>query len=186
MSLLRGSLVSVSVRLLDLPSRYGFHLLVAARLGVEKTGDFYIVFSLMTLLAGLGRIGIDKAMTRQVAVARAENRPGDVRRILGRGYLQIACASGLVAAILALAAHPLAVWILKKPELAVPIMLGALSIVPQNLSTAAGGGLAGLKRVGFSQMVYSWLWPALFCGLTWLTSGSIVETVVLIALCFAA
>ncbi len=184
--LLRGSLVSVSVRLLDLPSRYGFHLLVAARLGVEKTGDFYIVFSLMTLLAGLGRIGIDKAMTRQVAVARAENRPGDVRRVLGRGYLQIAVASGLVAAILALAAHPLSVWILKKPELTVPIMLGALSIVPQNLSTAAGGGLAGLKRVGFSQMVYSWLWPALFCGLTWLTSGSIVDTVMLIALCFAA
>lgn len=186
MNLLRGSLVSVSVRLLDLPSRYGFHLLVAARLGVEKTGDFYIVFSLMTLLAGLGRIGIDKAMTRQVAVARAENRPGDVRRILGRGYLQIAGVSGLIAAILALAAHPLAGWILKKPELALPIMLGALSIVPQNLSTAAGGGLAGLKRIGFSQMVYSWLWPALFCGLTWLTSGSIVETVVLIALCFAA
>lgn len=184
--LLRGSLVSVGVRLLDLPSRYGFHLLVAARLGVAQTGDFYIVFSLMTLLSGLGRVGIDKAMTRQVAVARAEGRPGDVRRILGRGYMQIFCASALVSAALALAAHPLAVMILGKPELAGPIMLGALSIVPQNLSTAAGGGLAGLKRIGFSQMIYSWLWPALFCGLTWLTAGDIAETVLLIAFCFAA
>ena len=184
--LLRGSLVSVGVRLLDLPSRYGFHLLVAARLGVAQTGDFYIVFSLMTLLAGLGRLGIDRAMTRQVAVARAEGRPGDVRRILGRGYLQIACASVLVAALLALAAHPLAGPVLGKPELAWPIMLGSLSIVPQNLSTAAAGGLAGLKRVGFSQMIYSWLWPALFCGLTWLTAGGIADTVLLIAFCFAA
>jgi len=184
--LLHGSLVSVGVRLLDLPSRYGFHLLVAARLGVAQTGDFYIVFSLMTLLAGLGRIGIDRAMTRQVAVARAENRFGDVRRILGRGYLQIFCASAVVASALALLADPLARFILGKPDLAAPILLGALSIVPQNLSTAAGGGLAGLKRVGFSQMIYSWLWPALFCGLTWLTAGSIAETVLLIAGCFAA
>ena len=183
--LMRGSLVSVGVRLLDLPSRYGFHLLVAARLGVDRTGDFYIVFSLMTLLAGLGRLGIDKAMTRQVAVARAENRPGDVRRILARGYLQIAIASALVAAALSLAATPVARWILHKPDLALPIALGALSILPQNLSTAAGGGLAGLKRVGFAQMVYSWLWPALFCGLTWLTAGGIIETVLLIAGCFA-
>jgi len=184
--LLRGSVVSVAVRLIDVPSRYGFHLLVAARLGVAQTGDFYIVFSLMTLLAGLGRIGIDKAMTRAVAVACAENRPGDVRRIVGRGYLLILCASALVATVLALAADPLATRILGKPELAYPIMLGALAIVPQNLSTAAGGALAGLKRIGFSQMIYSWLWPALFCGVTWLMPGGVTNTVLLIAACFSA
>lgn len=184
--ILRGSLVSVAVRMLDLPSRYGFHLLVAARLGVAQTGDFYIVFSLMTLLAGLGRLGIDRALTRQVAIARAEGRSGDVRRILARGYLQIGCASALVSAALALAAHPLVGLVLGKPELEMPILLGALSIVPQNLSTAAGGGLAGLKRIGFSQMIYSWLWPALFCALTWLIAVDIVHTVLLIAFCFAA
>ena len=184
--LLRRSAVSVAVRLIDLPSRYGFHLLVAARLGVAQTGDFYIVFSLMTLLAGLGRIGIDKAMTREVAVACAENRPGDVRRVVARGYLWILCASAFVATILMLVAGPLAARILEKPELATPILLGALAIVPQNLSTAAGGALAGLKRIGFSQMIYSWLWPALFCGLTWLIPGGVVNTVLLIAACFAA
>ena len=183
--LLRGSVVSVAVRLIDVPSRYGFHLLVAARLSVAQTGDFYIVFSLMTLLAGLGRIGIDKAMTREVAVACAENRPGDVRRIVGRGYLLILCASVLVATALALAAGPLATHILDKPDLAYPIMLGALAIVPQNLSTAAGGALAGLKRIGFSQMIYSWLWPALFCGVTWLMPGNVPNTILLIAACFA-
>ena len=184
--LVRGSVVSVAVRLIDVPSRYGFHLLVAARLGVAQTGDFYIVFSLMTLLAGLGRIGIDKAMTREVAVACAENRTGDVRRIVVRGYLLILCASALVAIALALAADPLATHILGKPDLAYPILLGALAIVPQNLSTAAGGALAGLKRIGFSQMIYSWLWPALFCGVTWLMPSGVANTVLLIAACFAA
>lgn len=183
--LLRGSVVSVAVRLIDLPSRYGFHLLVAARLGVAQAGDFYIVFSLMTLLAGLGRIGTDKAMTREVAIACAENRGGDVRRIVGRGYLLILCASVVVATALALAAGPLATRILDKPDLATPILLGALAIVPQNLSTAAGGALAGLKRIGFSQMIYSWLWPALFCGVTWLMPGNVANSVLLIAACFA-
>ncbi|MGV7240914.1 oligosaccharide flippase family protein [Caballeronia sp. M23-90] len=163
-SMIRGSLVSLGVRLLDLPSRYGFHLLIAAWLGVVETGSFYIVFSTMVTLAGFGRLGIDQALTRQIAIDLSSGQSGRVRPIIRRAFLLVLIASTAVTVLLAAGAFALADIILKKPELAVPLVLGALSMIPQNLGATLAGALAGLQRVGYSQMIYSWLWPAIFCA----------------------
>ena len=183
--IIRGALATIGIRLIDIPSRYGFHLLIAASLGVLQAGEFYIVFSFMTALAGLGRLGIDRALTRQIAVARAEGRAGDARRITLRAFALVLGASALVAALLAAGATPIAGLVLRKPDLAAPLMLGALSIIPQNLSTVAAGGLAGLQRVGLSQMIYSWLWPALFCVIALIIGTDVAQALILIAVCFA-
>jgi O-antigen/teichoic acid export membrane protein len=162
-SMIRGSVISLGVRLLDLPSRYGFHLLIAAALGVEQTGNFYIVFSTMVALAGFGRLGMDQALTRQLAMDVASGRTGAVRPTIRRAMGQVLLASVVVSVLLAGGAALFANDILRKPELVAPLMLGALSFIPQNLGAAIAGALAGLQRVGFSQMIYSWLWPAIFC-----------------------
>lgn len=162
-SIVRGSLISLGVRLLDLPSRYGFHLLVAAALGVIQTGNFYIVFSTMVALAGFGRLGIDQALTRQIAMDMASGRAHAVRPAIRRALTLVVLASVTVSVLLAASAALLAQHVLKKPELAGPLVLGALAFVPQNVGGALAGALAGLQRVGLSQMIYSWLWPAIFC-----------------------
>ncbi|VVE38623.1 membrane protein [Pandoraea communis] len=162
-SMIRGSVVSLGVRLLDLPSRYGFHLLIAAALGVVDTGNFYIVFSTMVALAGFGRLGIDQALTRQLAMDVASGQFGAVRPTIRRALGLVFFASVAVSVLLAAAAALFAHDVLRKPELTVPLMLGALSFVPQNVGAALAGALAGLQRVGYSQMIYSWLWPAVFC-----------------------
>ena len=163
-SMIRGTLVSLSVRLLDLPSRYGFHLLVAIALGVADTGRFYIVYSTMVALAGLGRLGMDMALTRRIATDVASDLPAAVRPAIRRGLLLVLLASATVSALLAAGASPFAVHVLKKSDLAVPLALGALTIIPQNLGTALAGALAGLQRVRQSQMIYFWLWPTIFCA----------------------
>jgi O-antigen/teichoic acid export membrane protein len=185
-SILKGAMVSVGVRLIDLPSRYGFHLLVAAELGVIQTGGFYIVFSTMIALAGFGRLGIDRALTRQIARDIASARFGEVRPAIRRALLLVLCASAIVSVILAAGAIPFAQFILKKPELAGPLALGALAIIPQNLGAALAGALAGLQRIGFSQMIYSWLWPAMFCLATAITGLTVTGALILIAASFAA
>ncbi|WP_322013172.1 oligosaccharide flippase family protein [Paraburkholderia sp. J12] len=162
-SMIRGSLISLGVRLLDLPSRYGFHLLVAAALGVVETGNFYIVFSTMVALAGFGRLGIDQALTRQIAMDVASGRHSAVRPAIRRALGYVLLASLAVSAMLVAGAVAFAEHVLNKPTLAVPLMLGALAFVPQNVGAVFAGALAGLQRVGCSQMIYSWLWPAIFC-----------------------
>jgi O-antigen/teichoic acid export membrane protein len=188
-SIIRGSLISLGVRLLDLPSRYGFHLLVAAALGVVDTGRFYIVFSVMVALAGFGRLGMDQALTRQIAMDMASDRAAAVRPTIRRALCLVLLASAAVAVLLAAGAAPFAHAVLKKSDLALPLALGALAIVPQNLGAALAGALAGLQRVGQSQMIYSWLWPALFCvvaiGLKLAGLFTVTSALVLIAASFS-
>ena len=188
-SIIRGSLISLGVRLLDLPSRYGFHLLVAAALGVVDTGRFYIVFSVMVALAGFGRLGMDQALTRQIAMDMASDRAAAVRPAIRRALCLVLAASAAVTALLAVGAAPFAHDVLRKNDLALPLALGALAIVPQNLGAALAGALAGLQRVGYSQMIYSWLWPTLFCvvaiGLKLAGLFTVTRALILIAASFA-
>ncbi|MGK2908458.1 MAG: oligosaccharide flippase family protein [Sphingobium sp.] len=160
---LRAAFVTLGSRLLDLPSRYGFHLIVAFRLGVLDAGLFYIVFSVLTLAAGAGRLGIDRALTREVARAMAQHAPNSARAIIGDGVRTILFLCIGATLLMLLIADPVARHLIGNAALARPLMIGALSIPPLCLSVVAGGALLGLMRVGFSQAIYSWLWPAIFC-----------------------
>lgn len=160
---LKAAFVTLGSRFLDLPSRYGFHLIVAFRLGVLDAGLFYIVFSVLILAAGGGRLGIDRALTREVARAMAQDAPNDARAIIADGVRTVLLLCIGATILMMLIADPVARHLIGNPALAHPLMIGALSIPPLCLSVVAGGALLGLMRVGYSQAVYSWLWPAIFC-----------------------
>ncbi|MFT9015615.1 MAG: oligosaccharide flippase family protein [Acetobacter sp.] len=188
-SILRGALASLGVRLLDLPSRYGFHLLIAASLGVIESGRFYIVFSTVVALSGFGRLGIDRALTRQLAVDTASGQDTAVRPAIRNAQRLVLLASLAASAALVAGAEPFAVSVLHKPDLTLPLMLSALTILPQNIGTTLAGALAGLHRITYSQMIYSWLWPAIFCifaiPLMFVGRFTVTSALVLIAASFA-
>jgi O-antigen/teichoic acid export membrane protein len=162
-SIWRAAAATIGTRAIDIPSRYGFHILVAWKLGLVDAGAFYIVFSVLTLAAGAGRLGIDRAMTREVARALAVGDAPQARAAILRGIAIVAGLSLAAGAVMALLAPVLAERLFHNPRLTMPLVLAAIAIVPMCLSAAAGGALAGLHRVALSQMIYSWLWPGLFC-----------------------
>ena len=182
--LVGGALATIAVRGIDLPSRYGFHLLVAASLGVEQAGRFYIVYSAVTALSGLGRVGLDRALTRRLAVALAHDDTRQIRPLLLRGMALVSALSLLAGLLLYAGAPLLARTLLGKPALIEPLRLAALILLPQNLSTLMAGALAGLHRVGQSQMIYSWLWPSLFCAVALVTGLTLPGALLLMALAF--
>lgn len=158
-----GALVTVATRLIDLPCRYGMHLLIALRLPLAEVGAFYIVYGVMTIAGGLGRMGVDRALTREMARVLAVGDVHAARSAMFRAFRLVGAMSlGLTLVALALA-WPLATLILRKPDLTALFLVGALTIVPLNLSSVAAGALAGLHKVTLSQIVYTWLWPAIFC-----------------------
>ena len=159
----RSAIGTIGARAIDLPSRYGFHLLVAARLGLVDAGAFYIIFSMLTLAAGAGRLGVDRAITREVARALARGDNASARRTIGRGLAMIAAFATLTALTLILARPLLAKLLFDRPGLELPLLYAALATIPLCLSAGAAGALAGFHRVSASQMIYSWLWPGLFC-----------------------
>lgn len=166
----RGAFVAAAVatlgtRAIDLPTRYGFHLLVAGKLGVAGAGAFYIVFGVLTLGAGLGRLGIDRAMTREVAAAMAMGEHARARAVIWRGMGLIGIFSLAAGGALALAAPIVAGNLFGDLALRMPIILAGVTLMPLCLGAGLAGVLAGLHKVEQSQMIYSWAWPALFCGM---------------------
>ncbi len=175
------SLAGTSIRLIDVPSRYGFHLIVAVSLGVIEAGSFYIVFSAMMLVAGLGRLGIDRSLTRVVARALANEQPGAARRAILRAFRLGTVMSLVTIVAMAAAAGPLADRVLHKPDLAWPLAISSLTILPLTIGIVAAGALSGLNRIILSQMIYTWLWPAIFCVPALLVPIHLVSAVLLVA-----
>ena len=169
------TILATGLRMIDLPCRYGVHVLVALRMSIADVGAFYIVFGLVTLAAGFGRLGVDRAVTREMAREMAQGNSAAARRVMWRGMALEMGMSVLLALAVAALAWPLAHWVLGKADLTRLIVIGAVSIVPLNLTVVIAGALAGLDRLTLSQTVYTWLWPALFCALALLgpmTAGS--------------
>ncbi len=160
-----SALVTTATRLIDLPFRYGMHVLIALRLTLTEVGAFYIVFGTMTFVSGLGRIGIDKALTREMARVLARGDTESARASMIRAFGIVTLYSLAITAIAAAIAWPLATYVLHKPAMAPLFLVGALIVLPQNLTIVSAGALAGLHRVTLSQIVYTWLWPAAFCAM---------------------
>ena len=163
-----GSIVTTGTRLIDVPCRYGMHLMIALRLPLAEVGAFYIVFGTVMLASGLGRLGIDRALTREMARALANDDAASARASMKRAFVQVGAFSVLVSIATVAAAWPIAIGIMHKPEMVPLFLIGALTILPQNLAQTGAGALAGLHRVTQSQIVYTWLWPGLFCILAFL------------------
>lgn len=160
-----GSLVTTATRLIDLPFRYGMHLLIALRLSLDEVGAFYIVFGTMTFVSSLGRLGIDKALTREMARSLAHDEAGTARRAMLHAFLLVGAISIGITLLMAAIAWPLATEVLRKPAMAPLFLIGAAIVLPQNLTIVSAGALAGLHRVTLSQVAYTWLWPAAFCAM---------------------
>ena len=160
-----GSLVTVGTRLIDIPCRYGMHLMIALRLSLDQVGAFYIVFGALMIASGLGRLGIDRALTREMARLLAADDAAGARAAMRRAAIMVLLLSLALTALALLAAWPLAAYVMRKPDMAPLFVIGALAILPQNFANLVAGALAGLHRVTQSQIVYTWLWPGLFCVL---------------------
>lgn len=162
-SFLSRSLSTFSSRLMDLPTRYGLHFLVAARLPIAQVGEFYIVFSMCTMLSGFGRNGIDRALTREIAAAMGHNQPEVARKAIRHVFASVLTQSIAISLVTALLARILSKYAFHDPALLWPLILGVLSIIPQNVSVVAAGALLGYGRIATSQMIHQWLWPGVFC-----------------------
>jgi O-antigen/teichoic acid export membrane protein len=156
--------VTLSVRLIDLPLRYGMHVLIALQMPLDQMGAFYVAFGTMLLISGLGRIGIDRALTREMAQMVAQGDVDAARLAFFRGLWMTTGLTILTTAGFAAAAWPVAIHIMHKPAMALPFLYGALAIAPQNYSNLFAGALSGLQRITQSQIIYTWAWPAGFCA----------------------
>lgn len=161
--------LGLGVRGAETLGKLGLYILVGHRLGAHDSGLFFICLTWVALVATGARLGLDKALTRHIAAEIAIGAGSAAARAMrmGLGWTTLA---GLVAAGLTwMLAGPAAMLAFRMPDLAGPLALTAVVMLPQTLIFTLGSAMAGFKRTIAAQVVQNALWPnltlaALFIG----------------------
>ena len=149
------------VRGLEIVGKLGLYVLAARALGTSDAGLFFVCITWVGLASTAARMGFEKGMTRHIAAELATGAGDAARSALFIGFLATTLG-GIVAALVTLAlAWPASEYLFRQPELAMPLAISALAIVPQTLVVVIGSVLAGLKRGVASQVIQNALWPLL-------------------------
>lgn len=96
--LLRGSAWVLVGRILARMAGLAAGVVLARILTPTNLGDYYLAFSLATLAAVVGRLGMDTPATRLVAEALAAGEPGRARSVLRLTFLFTAVGAAFVGA----------------------------------------------------------------------------------------
>ncbi|MCM2257891.1 MAG: oligosaccharide flippase family protein [Vicinamibacteria bacterium] len=119
-------------------------LVLARALGAAGSGLFHVASTAARLLAIVGRLGLDGVLMRAIS---ARPTAGAVDRVHRRALGLASLGLGTGAVLLAVFARPVAERVYGHPELYVPLLLGALAVVPMGLLQLEGEALKALGRL---------------------------------------
>lgn len=161
----RGTLLryaaGLGVRGIETVGKLGLYVVVGMRLGAHDAGLFFLCLTWIGVVSTGARLGLDRAMTRHIAAELAVGNGRAARAALLQG-LALTTLAALVAALLTvLVADVAAMRLFGFPDLAWPLYLSALVLVPQTLAFSLGAALAGFGRGVAAQIVQGALWPML-------------------------
>ncbi len=130
-----------------------FGAFVSRTVGAEGTGLYTIVMTVYSFAVTLATSGISLTVTRLVASAIGEGRPGQVGRVL-RGALIYSCGFGMLAtAFLFFGADFLGGTVLADERTVISLKILAFSLLPIALGSVFSGYFVGVKRVGHNAAV---------------------------------
>ncbi|MBC7135326.1 MAG: oligosaccharide flippase family protein [Oceanibaculum nanhaiense] len=151
----------LGVRGVETIGKLGLYVAVGVRLGAHDAGLFFLCLTWIGVVSTAARLGLDRAMTRHIAAELAVGDGRAARAALLQG-LGLTSLAALAAALLTvLVAEVAAVRLFGFPDLAWPLYLSALVLVPQTLAFSLGAALAGFGRGVAAQIVQNALWPVL-------------------------
>ena len=151
----------LGVRGVETIGKLGLYVAVGVRLGAHDAGLFFLCLTWIGVVSTAARLGLDRAMTRHIAAELAVGDGRAARAALLQG-LGLTSLAALAAALLTvLVADIVAVRLFGFPDLAWPLYLSAIVLVPQTLAFSLGAALAGFGRGVAAQIVQNALWPVL-------------------------
>lgn len=162
--MLLGSLVALTVKVLAAISLLAMNVVITRTVGASEAGLFFLAFTLVTMLATVGRAGLDQAVVRFVAENDGKTSPS-VLRSLYRKAVTIAFA---ISSGLAISLFNSAGWIsenlftLSGFEPVFKTMLLGCPLVA--LFMVHAQALQGLKKISKSMLVSSVCLPVFVLG----------------------
>ncbi|MCS7062807.1 MAG: oligosaccharide flippase family protein [Methylacidiphilales bacterium] len=167
----KGAL-AVLIKIIGACITFLFHLLLARLLGAEGSGLYFLALAIITLSAVVGRLGMDNSVTRYVAAHAIAEEWQSVRGVVRHALWLSLAMSTILAVTTFILATPLSKYIFSEPNLAEPLTLMSLAIVPLACITILARALQGLKNVRDSMLIQGVLIHAFATALTFLLAYS--------------
>ena len=163
--LFHGATVAFVLKVIAAGIAFGLNIVLARFLGADGTGIFFLAFTIVTITATVGRVGMENTLVRFVASNIAAECPGKVLGVYQKAMLYSFSAAAIVSVLLYLLAPWMSETVFRKPELDQPLTTMALAVVPLALLTLHAHALQGLKKIAASISVLSIYVPLLTCAL---------------------
>lgn len=158
--MLLGSVIGLSVKVLSAVSIFVMNMVVARTLGATEAGLFFLGFTLVTVTAAVGRLGLDQSMVRFVASSLATRTHAALHGVYRKSITWVALASTALALLGWVNADWLAGRIFDQPGFE-PVLRSMLIAIPLvALYTMQAQALQGLKQVARSMLTLTVLVPA--------------------------
>ena len=144
---IRGTGVALILKGAQVILFFWFNILIARFLGAEGLGLFSLSFTITMVVALLGRMGLDNALVKFIAIyADKGDWPrvkGTFRRALSSSF--IACI--ILTAIVFVFAPVISKFFFNKPDLVLPLRILVLATIPFSLLNLTSESVRALKKI---------------------------------------
>lgn len=130
-------------------------LLVARFLGPSDYGLYSLTLIFPILLVTVSRLGIEEALVRFPAKLRAEGKTDAAHRVILSATKLRLCIGFALSVITFLLSDPIAIHLLKRPEIGSYLKIASIVILLQGVFSAAYSAFVGLDRMGQSALLKS-------------------------------
>ena len=146
-TVLLKSSVALLVRALGAFSGFLLSVAIARSLSPEDAGNYFLAFSLVSILSVLGMLGLPNSLLRFISSNTEENNLRHASSVFNKGFSWALIFSCIVAGLIWVSSPLLAKEVLRKPEIASVLKSMSPSIVFVALFTLNGRALQALGKV---------------------------------------
>jgi O-antigen/teichoic acid export membrane protein len=173
--LYRSAAYSMGIKAFAVAAAFAMNFIFARFLGAEGVGQFFLVFSVVSILSMAGKLGMDRTALRFISAYAAQDQWGKVKGVQFFAFRLVGFFTICTSVGLFFLAPYIATYWFKQPALTSLFQWFALGIAPLAIIQNTSESLKGLGKVQLAQVLYDALLPTLatLVFITWYNKTSL-------------
>jgi O-antigen/teichoic acid export membrane protein len=157
--MLIGSVIGLGIKVLAAISIFVMNIAVARTLGAAEAGLFFLGFTLVTMAAAIGRLGLDQSVVRFISARQATNAIGMLHGVYRKSIIWVALASTTIALLGWVNTDWLVKYFFEQPGFESVLRSFPLAIPLVALYTMQAQALQGLRKIAKSMLTLNVIMP---------------------------
>ncbi|MBT3759522.1 MAG: flippase [Candidatus Marinimicrobia bacterium] len=153
--IVQGSAIAFILKGIGAVLSFILNIYVARTLGVNDTGIFFLVITIIFVTASLGRFGLDNVVIRKISSFSSEKKWREVKSVFKGSMVISMILTAIFSLLLYIFSEWISITIFKKPELVSSLKWMTIRIIPIAVISIVAESLKGLKKIASSQLIFN-------------------------------